>query len=106
MGDPGEIKSKILFIHHNLYNMGVQPIPHLFDPGHESGHLEVIVNKERTDRLINEISVYEGLVSLNIDNDFRSEFSGNLCHPVCSGEVGGVVMMAFPPKVFTASKIL
>src|SRR3989304_3543621 len=80
--------------------MGVEPIPHLLDPGHESGHLEVIVGQERADCFVNESSVYEWLVSLNIDNDFRFEFSGNLCHPVCSRDVGRGSHDGFSAKGF------
>ena len=69
-GRPGEIKGKILLIRHDLYDMGIEPISHLHDPSHESGHLEGIINDERPDRFINDVSFDERFVSLNIDDDF------------------------------------
>ena len=69
-GRPGKIKGKIFLIHNDLYDMGIEPISHLLDPGHQSGHLKGIINDERPDRFIDDISFYERFVSLDIDDDF------------------------------------
>ncbi len=69
-GRSGEIKGEILSIHHDFYDVGIEPVPHLLDPGHESGQLKGIINDEGLDRFINDVPLDERFVSLDIDDDF------------------------------------
>src|SRR4030042_4366228 len=69
-GRTRKIQRKILLIHNDFNDMGIEPIPHLLNPRHEGGHMEGIVSEERTYRFINDVSFDKRFVSLDVDNDF------------------------------------
>src|SRR4030043_107271 len=86
-GRSGEIEGKPLLVDDDLYDMGVEPILHFLNPCHQSRHGEGVVLEERYYRLVDGRSFDERFVSLDINDDFRSELLGHLCYPVGSSKM-------------------
>jgi hypothetical protein len=53
-GRSRKIEGKVLLIGDHLYHMGIQPILHLVDPGHQSGDGDGFVREKRSDGLVND----------------------------------------------------